>query len=358
MRLKPAAWIAAIAGIAATLVAGLAAPAWAARGDVYSVSDVAVDVTSQDSARAREMGFAQAQQLAFARLVKRLTIPDELTRLGAPTPTERELDAVVDGVDIQQEQRSGVRYLARLGVNFDKNGVIRILKSKGLTVADTRSAPLLIVPVLLNGAPENLLSWRNAWTQGGFAEELVPLAIAPDGGWSTPDWATAQPHAAFAGAAAALYVTAAIEGANLRVSLREVTAAGVREMGELSTPWPATSPDNGASLFVAMATAVSDRVQNEWKASLAAGAMAKARIAATASFASIAQWLQIKRGLAQATQTLVSDIQIEQVAADGAVLSFSHLGQPAQLTAELGRYGVVYEAKGQTATLRAVAAPQ
>src|SRR5262245_13436849 len=114
MRLTPATLIAAVAA----LFASLAAPAWAARGDVYSVSDVAVDVTSQDSAQAREMGFAQAQQLAFARLVKRLTIPDELTRLGAPTPTARELDAMVDGVDIQQEQRSGVRYLARLGVNF------------------------------------------------------------------------------------------------------------------------------------------------------------------------------------------------------------------------------------------------
>jgi hypothetical protein len=176
--------------------------------------------------------------------------------------------------------------------------------------------------------------------------------------FAAPDWATIQPTAAAAGAAGALVPTARFEGGQVRVALVEMTASSRRDLGELSTPFPATSPDNGASLFAALAGAANDRVQGEWKARLAAGAAAKARISATASFISLAQWLQIKRGLAQATQTLVSDIQIEQVAGDGAVLSFSHLGAPAQLTAELGRYGVIYEAKGQVATLRAATSPQ
>ena len=335
----------------------MAAPAWGqqqGRG-VYSVSDVSIDVTSQDSSRARELGFAQAQQLAFDRLAKRLTLPDDLTRIGAPKPTQNQLDQIVDGVDIQQESRSGVRYIARMAVNFDPNGARNILRNKGLTVVDTRTAPILVVPVFEGGAPEQAAAWRLAWEQGGFAEELAPVAIAPDTLVGAPDWNAAQGAAAAAGAASALYANARIEAGALKVRLVEVAATGPgRDRGELSTPWPATpQADNGVALLKAIASAANDRVQAEWKLRLAAGAGQRARIAAVASFTSQAQWIQVKRALALATQTLVSDIQIEAVASDGASLSFSHLGTAAQLAAELGRYGVAYEARGTGAVLRA-----
>src|SRR5262245_45746694 len=108
--------------LAALFVAAslLTAPAFAAgRGDIFSVYDVAVDVTSANAAQARDLGFTQAQQLAFDRVVKRLTLPDELTRVGAPQAAQTPLDQFVDGVDIQTEGRSGTRYLARMAVNFN-----------------------------------------------------------------------------------------------------------------------------------------------------------------------------------------------------------------------------------------------
>jgi secreted protein with Ig-like and vWFA domain len=94
-------------------------------------------------------------------------------------------------------------------------------------------------------------------------------------------------------------------------------------------------------------------VQNEWKQKLVSGAGQRARVAATVAFTTQAEWLQVKSALAQASQTLVSDIQIEALAKDGAVLSFSHTGSDAQLAAELNRYGVQYAASANGATLRA-----
>lgn len=342
-----------LAALIMPLSLAFAAPALAAGpGDVYFVTGVAVDVTAQDSSRARDTGFQQAQELAFQRLAQRLTLPDELARIGAPKPSTNQLDQIVDGVDIQQEQRSGVRYLARLGVNFNRAGAAKLLRDKGLNVLETRTAPVLVVPVFTAGTPEQALAWRNAWLGGGFGEELVPVGIAPDTLTGQPDWAQAQAAAAPAGAASAIYAVARIEAGALKVRLTEVAAGGGRDRGELSTPLT-SSADGGASLFPAMAAAANDRIQTEWKLRLAAGAGQRARVAATAVFTTQSQWLTIKRALAQATQTLVADIQIEAVAADGAVLSFSHLGAPAQLAAELGRYGVAFEARGQTATLRA-----
>jgi hypothetical protein len=323
---------------------------------VYSVSDVLVDITAQDSSKARELGFTQAQKLAFDRLAKRVTLPDELARIGAPQPTPLQLDQMVDGVDIQQESRSGVRYIARMAVNFDPTAVRTMLKNKGLNVLDTRTASILVVPVFEGGAAEQLSGWRQSWVQGGFDGELAPITVAPDTITGPPSWTQAQAAASAAGAATALFATARIEGATLRVKLTEVSAGSGRDRGEFSTPW-SLGGDNGLTLLRAVANAANERVQAEWKGKLAAGAGQRARVAATATFRSQAEWLQVKKGLAQAAQTIVSDIQIEAVANDGATLSFSHLGTDAQLAAELGRYGIAYEAGSGGALLRATGTP-
>ncbi|MGE3302476.1 MAG: hypothetical protein AB7M12_05125 [Hyphomonadaceae bacterium] len=339
--------------VCAALAALAAAPAAfaAGRGDVYSVSDVSVDVTAQDSSRAREVGFAAAQTQAFARLVKRLTLPEELARIGAPPVTTQQLDAVVDGVDIQQEGRSGVRYLARLAVNFDPVGVRKLLRDRGLTVVETRSAAILAVPTA--EAPADLAAaWQQAWAQGGFAEELAPLMVAATPVSGAPDWAAVQGQAAAAGAASALYAALRVTPAEWAVEMTEVAANGARtERGRLSAPPPPAA--NAAATLAAFAQAVNDRVQNDWKLRLAAGAGQRARVAAVAAFGGLADWVRVKQALAQASATLVSDIQIEAVSKEGATLTFSHLGTDEQLAAELGRYGVSVEKTAQGMVLRA-----
>jgi hypothetical protein len=330
------------------------ASAWAAgRGDVYSVSGVEVDVTSADAAKARDLGFAQAQSLAFDRLVKRLTAPEDLARISAPKLAPEALDRLVDGVDIQEEHRSDVRYLARVAVNFDPAGVRKALQDAGLRVFDTRTAALLVAPVAAPGTDPNLAAaWRQAWEQGGFAEGLVPLPVAPQTLVGGPDWSQAQPAAAAAGATSVLYAAARVSGGQLAVDLVEIGANNFRrERGQLSTPLP---PGDAAiaATFMALARAVDERIQNEWKQSLEAGGGRPQRLIATASFQTMAGWLQVLRGLTQANATLVSDIEVQAIARNGAVVAFSHLGTMDQLKAELGRYGVQIEETAGGAILR------
>jgi hypothetical protein len=319
---------------------------------VFSVYDVAVDITAADASKARDLGFGQAQGLAFDRLVKRLTLPEDLARVGAPPAGQAPLDQLVDGVDILQEGRSGVRYLARMAVNFNPAAVRKLLSDKGLKVYETRTAPTLIAPIFVGAAPEQAAAWRLAWEQGGFGEELAPLTIAPSTLSGAPDWGQAQLAAAAAGATSALYVTATPGNGMLAFSLTEVSAAGRRDQGQFTAPLAAASPDADAALFKALVNAANERIQGEWKQRLAAGAGQRAHVAATATFATQAEWLQIKTALAQASQTLVSDIVIEAVAKDGATLSFSYTGSNEQLAAELGRHGVAYASGPNGASLR------
>ncbi len=342
----------------ATLLAGLcaffAAPASAAgRGDVYSVSGVRADVTASDATQARNLGFRQAQRLAFERVVRRLTLPDELARQGGvPALQDPQLDRLVAGVDIEEERRSGTRYIARLAVNFDPSGIRKALRDRGLSVVDTRTAPILVVPLLQGGSPELTTLWRQAWAQGGFAEDLVPVAVAPADLTGAPDWGRAQAAAGAAGATSALYAAARVTGASVIVELTEVGASqAVRPRGQLSAS--ANPGEQGlAAAFQRLADAANARVQTEWKSRLATGGGQRARVSASALYEGQAQWARLKRGLEGAASTLISEIRIEAVSKNGATLSFSYTGSPEQLQAELRRYGVLVERAGQGLILR------
>jgi hypothetical protein len=336
-------------GLIALLIAAFCAltpaPATAQSGrdNVYTVSGVQVDQTATNAASAQESAFAGGRRAAFDRLVRRLTIPEELSARAAPAPDATALDRLVLSVDVADERRSSTRYTGRLTVRFDPGGVRTLLRGQGLTVVDTRTAPILLAPQAAPGtAPEIAVMWRDVWTQGGFGEELAPLAIAPDTLRSGADWRAAQPFAQAAAAASAVYATLRVQGGTASVTLVEVAGEQRRERGEVS----ARVGEDPASLRAglnALAEAASARVQNEWKARVATGSGQRARVSASALYADERQWERIKQALEGAAQTLISEIRIEAVAREGALVSFSFVGDRAQLVAELSRRGVRLE---------------
>ena len=89
-----------------------------------------------------------------------------------------------------------------------------------------------------------------------------------------------------------------------------------------------------------MAEQASTRIQSEWKASISAGAGQRARLSASALYRDQRQWESIKQALEGAAQTLISEIRIEAVGREGALVSFSFVGDRTQLAAELNRRGV------------------
>ncbi|MBK8544205.1 MAG: hypothetical protein IPL62_12045 [Caulobacteraceae bacterium] len=106
-----------------------------------------------------------------------------------------------------------------------------------------------------------------------------------------------------------------------------------------------------------LAEQASNRIQNDWKSRVATGAGQRARISASALYASQAQWEQIKDALEGAAQTLISEIRIEAVGRQGALVSFSFVGDRNQLAAELQRRGVSLADTANGPTLRVVARP-
>ena len=343
-----------LAGIAIALVAAFCAflPGRASaqtRDAVYVVAGVQVDESAADAAAAQRQGFAAAQRIGFDRLVRRLTLPAQQQSLNFSAPVGPALERLVLSQDIENERRSGTRYVGRWTVRFNADQVRTLLRGAGFTVLDSRTSPVLLVPVVQPGTPaETVAAWRAAWNEGGFAQELAPIALAPEGVGgpmtASPTWEAAAPFAQAVAAASVLYATVRVQGQTATATFLELGPNGAsRDRGNATAQINGPGAVAQRAAFSQLAQAASDRVQNEWKARLAAGAGQRSRISASALYTNQAQWDTIKDGLQAAAATLISEIRIEAVGRQGALVSFSYVGDPAALSAELRRRNVSLE---------------
>jgi len=129
----------------------------------FEVTGVQVDVTGQNAERARVEGWRQAQREGWRMLWSRTT---GRPASQAPNLSESVLNTIVSGIVIEQEQISQTRYIARLGVLFDRARTGQMLGVQGLT---RRSAPVLVIPVMTTGGTaytfEIRNDWQRAWAQ-------------------------------------------------------------------------------------------------------------------------------------------------------------------------------------------------
>ena len=150
-------------------------PPIASTGD-FEVSGVEVNVTGKDAEDARRNGWMEAQRLAWAKLWARTHGGQK-----ASLPDSR-LNDMVSAIVVEDEEIGPRRYVARLGVVFDRARAGQLL---GVSGSITRSAPLMIIPVTVNaGAPmvyEQQTDWQRAWARYRTAESTIDY-IRPQGG--------------------------------------------------------------------------------------------------------------------------------------------------------------------------------
>ncbi|HYD88367.1 MAG TPA: hypothetical protein VEA80_12905 [Vitreimonas sp.] len=324
------------------------------RDNVYAVSGVYVDETAENAAAAQQAGFAAAYRIGFDRLVRRLTAPADLAARGMPAPQGPAFDLLVLSVDVEEERRSSTRYIGRLTIRFNPETVGPLLRQHGLTVIDTRGSPVLIAPVSAAGtAEETAALWREVWTQGGFGNELAPLRIAPAELQGAPAWDVAAPFAQQAATASAIYATLRVQGSTVSAQLVEVGANTRRDRGEVSARIQGSDAAALRAALASLAEQINAQLQNEFKArAVVGGGQQRGRISASALYSDQRQWEQIKDALEAAAQTVVSEIRIEAVGRQGALVSFSFVGDENQLAAELARRGVSLTNTATGPTLR------
>lgn len=132
-----------------------------ASGGDFEVRGVKVDVQAKDADTARHMGWRMAQRQAWKMLWTRTHGGD-----GAPGLSDSQLEAMVSGIEIDYEQAGPNRYVATLGVLFDRARTGQLLGVRGNVM---RSPPLLVIPVLWDGGSavsyERINEWQKAWAR-------------------------------------------------------------------------------------------------------------------------------------------------------------------------------------------------
>jgi len=117
------------------------------------VSGVEVDVHADTGTDAREKAWVEAQRKAWERL-------------DGPELSDSQIEALVSAIVIERERLGPKRYIATLGVVFDRQRASRYLGAQGEA---TRSAPMLLLPVTVSAGTQMIYEQRNPW-QRAWAE--------------------------------------------------------------------------------------------------------------------------------------------------------------------------------------------
>ena len=146
----------------------------ASAGD-FEVTGVSVNVVGDNAFDARQKGWEQAQRLAWAALWRKTH-----NETGASL-SDSTLDGITAAIVVEQEQIGPRRYVAKLGVLFDRARAGQLLGVSGVT---RRSAPLMLLPVTYSaGAPtvfEQRTSWQRSWAKFRTADSTIDY-IRPSG---------------------------------------------------------------------------------------------------------------------------------------------------------------------------------
>ena len=114
------------------------------------VGGIEVETTGKDATEARINGWKLAQRMAWAKLK-------------GPAMGDGQIESMVSAVVIEREQIGPKRYVAKLGVVFDRERAGQFLVTDEGGSARAHSAPLLVLPVLYSGGAAQTFEVRGPW---------------------------------------------------------------------------------------------------------------------------------------------------------------------------------------------------
>jgi hypothetical protein len=126
--------------------------------NTLEIGGIHVDVGGPDAQTARYTGWRIAQRQGFKMLWAKM----HNAPIGeAPNLPDGALDQIVSSINVEQEQIGPNRYIADLGVQFDQARAAQFLGVEGAQAQ--RSAPMLLIPVIVSSGTATGVELRNAW---------------------------------------------------------------------------------------------------------------------------------------------------------------------------------------------------
>lgn len=126
--------------------------------NTLEIGGIHVDVGGADAQSARYAGWRVAQRQGFRLLwAKMHNAPVNQ----APSLPDGTLDQIVSSINVEREQIGPSRYIADLGVLFDRARAAPFLGVEGGQVS--HSVPMLLIPITVSAGTATSVELRNAW---------------------------------------------------------------------------------------------------------------------------------------------------------------------------------------------------
>ena len=126
--------------------------------NTLEIGGIHIDVGGKDADSARYAGWRIAQRQGFKALWAKV----HKAPIGqAPNLPDSTLDQIVNSISVEREQIGPNRYIAVLGILFDRARAAPFLGVEGGEIQ--RSVPMLIIPVTITAGTQTSLELRNAW---------------------------------------------------------------------------------------------------------------------------------------------------------------------------------------------------
>lgn len=135
------------------------------------ITGIHVDVGAKDSEGARFAGWRVAQREGFKALWAKT---NKRPISEAPNLPDSTLDGLVASIIVEREQIGPTRYIADLGILFDRTRAGALL---GVAGVQRRSEPMLLVPIMVNAGTLTSVElrnpWQRAWAQFRTAQSTI-----------------------------------------------------------------------------------------------------------------------------------------------------------------------------------------
>lgn len=334
-----------------------------AQTDLFSVSDITVDISAENAIKAREKAFAQAQVDAFKALAVRM-VPETDAESFTP-PDASVISGMIQDFEVTKEQLSATRYVGTYTFSFNVAAVKSYFGTKNVSFSDTPSRPALVLPFMDKLGKSDLWSpfnlWMKAWSRAeGLGSGLVPIQIPLGDLDDVADIGDDQ---------ALEYDPIKLSRLTKRYETGEAVMAIARPDSSLSVSTKDTDPAQGtlkihlyrtdreipefvqeltltaaqgetmATLFDRAVKDVKTALQRDWKAKTAAKTSETMHVQAKASFSGLAQWTDTKRALDRVYG--LENLKVLSITPQSATLDFSFRGDESRLKSAFTQAGLV-----------------
>jgi hypothetical protein len=323
-----------------------------------------VDETAESASAARQQALEVAHHQAFVRLIRRLVPPGERDRI--PELKASEIASLVLSFGIDDEKTSSVRYIGRLSFQFDRAGVRRFLQSVNTGFAETRSKPVLLLPVFRAVDRRRLWDqpnpWFDAWKDTPPADGLVPLQLPAGDLADVQDITAEQASAGETGPVTTIgrrYGAGAVivSEANLGVGAAGQPAINVSSRifggpsdGQTRVRSVDIQPEESEqAAFLRAALDIQSQIEEAWQRGNQLDFAQLNDLVAVMALADLREWVEVRRRLR--TIAYLNDVQLVAATRRQVAIRLSYFGSVDQLRVALAQRDLSLAAGSDSWTL-------